>query len=250
MKKMILSFLALLLIAGCAKTPVTGRSQLILISPQQEIALGLSESEKIKESSKLSTDKAEVARVRRIGERIAAVSGRPDYKWEFNVIESDTLNAFCLPGGKVYFYTGLLKLTENDDQIATVMGHEIAHALARHGAERMSMQMVSSAGAQILAAALEIPPQYQALYQQAYGLGTQVGVLLPYSRTHEHEADQIGVYLMWKAGYDPNQAVRFWEKMKAASGGKKPPEFLSTHPSDQSRIDAIKAFIKSLPAHP
>jgi len=247
MKRLALLLLTVL-IAGCAKTPITGRSQLILISNKQEMSLGLSESEKIKKSSKLSTDKMQVARIRRIGERIAAVSGRPDFKWEFNVIESDTLNAFCLPGGKVYFYTGLLKLTENDDQIATVMGHEIAHALARHGAERMSMQMVSNAGAQLLGAALEIPAQYQGLYNQAYGLTSQLGVLLPYSRKHESEADQIGVYLMWKAGYDPNQAVRFWEKMEAASGGKKPPEFLSTHPADQTRINAIKAFIKTLPA--
>ena len=192
----------------------------------------------------------QVGRIRQIGDRIAAVSGRDDFAWEFNVIESDDVNAFCLPGGKVFFYTGILALMENDDQIATVMGHEIAHALARHGAERMSMQMVSQAGAQILAVALEIPAQYQGLYQQAYGIGTQVGVLLPYSRKHEHEADQIGVYLMWKAGYDPNEAVRFWEKMKAKSEGKAPPEFLSTHPSDQSRIDAIKAFIKSLPKQP
>ncbi|WP_345970615.1 M48 family metallopeptidase [Sulfurimonas sp. HSL1-6] len=248
MKRLATAVMLMLMIASCAKTPVTGRTQLILISNEQEVALGLSESEKLKKSAKLSTNSAQVARVRRIGERIAAVSGRDDFQWEFNVIESDTLNAFCLPGGKVYFYTGLLKLTENDDQIATVMGHEIAHALARHGAERMSMQMVSNAGAQLLGAALEIPAQYQGLYNQAYGLSTQLGVLLPYSRKHESEADQIGIYLMWKAGFDPHQAVRFWERMQAASGGQKPPEFLSTHPSDQSRIDAINAFIKKLPA--
>jgi len=248
MKKLFAVLMAAWLLAGCAKAPLTGRSQLILISTQQETALGLSASEKLKKSEKFSTDRAEVARIRRIGERIAAVSGRDDFQWEFNVIEGDTINAFCLPGGKVFFYTGILKLMANDDQIATVMGHEIAHALARHGAERMSMQMVSNAGAEILASALDIPAQYQGLYSQAYGIGTQLGVLLPYSRKHESEADQIGVYLMWKAGYDPNQAVRFWEKMAAQSGGKKPPEFMSTHPSDQSRIRAINAFIKQLPA--
>jgi predicted Zn-dependent protease len=122
--------------------------------------------------------------------------------------------------------------------------------LARHGAERLSMQMVSSAGAQILASALEIPAEYQGMYQQAYGIGTQVGVMLPYSRKHEYEADQIGVYLMWKAGYRPEEAVRFWEKMKAKSQGKAAPEFLSTHPADQSRIDAIRSFIKTLPERP
>lgn len=248
--KTVMLVLALWLIAGCAKTPVTGRTQLILISNEQETALGLSESKKLKASAKLSTDAAQVARIRRIGEKIAAVSGREDFVWEFNVIESDEVNAFCLPGGKVFFYTGILKLTSNDDQIATVMGHEIAHALARHGAERLSMQMVSSAGAQILAAALEVPAEYEGLYSQAYGIGTQVGVMLPYSRKHEHEADQIGVYLMWRAGYRPEEAVRFWEKMKAQSQGKAAPEFLSTHPSDQSRIDAIKTFIKTLPEAP
>jgi predicted Zn-dependent protease len=239
--------IALLLLTGCAKTPVTNRSQFIIVSNQQEIALGLSESEKIKKSSTLSSDKQLVARVRQIGEKIAKVSGRDDFQWEFNVIESDQVNAFCLPGGKVFFYTGILKMMDNDDQIAAVMGHEIAHALARHGAERMSIQMVSQAGGQILGAVLEVPEQYQGLYEQAYGVGTNVAVMLPFSRSHEHEADQIGVYLMWKAGFDPNQAVVFWEKMLRASQGKSVPEFLSTHPSDQSRIDAIEAFIKTLP---
>ena len=240
--------LLLLLLGGCSKTPVTNRSQLITISSQQEMQLGTQEAQKIKQSAKISTDKVLNAKIKRIGERIAAVSGRPDFKWEFTVIEEDTLNAFCLPGGKVFFYTGILKLMENDDQIATVMGHEIAHALARHGAERMSMQMISNIGAQILAVSLDIPPEYEGLYAQAYGMTTQVGLMLPYSRKFEHEADQIGVYLMWKAGYDPYQAVKFWERMKEASKGNKPPAFLSTHPSDDARIAAIKVFIKELPA--
>lgn len=248
--KVLAFLLPLLLFFGCAKTPVTQRSQLILISNEQEIALGLNESEKIKEQSRLSTDRLLVGRIRQIGGRIAAVSGRDDFQWEFNVIESDTVNAFCLPGGKVFFYTGILKMMDNDDQIATVMGHEIAHALARHGAERMSIQMLGQAGAQVLGAVLQVPAEYQGLYMQAYGLGANLGVLLPFSRKHEHEADQIGVYLMWRAGYDPNEAVTFWKKMKAASDGKKPPEFLSTHPSDQARIDAIAAFIKTLPKQP
>jgi predicted Zn-dependent protease len=239
--------ISLLLLTGCAKTPVTDRSQFILISNQQEIALGLSESEKIKKSSTLSSDRQLVARIRQIGDKIANVSGRDDFQWEFNVIESEQVNAFCLPGGKVFFYTGILNMMDNDDQIAAVMGHEIAHALARHGAERMSIQMVSQAGGQILGAVLEVPAQYQGLYEQAYGVGSNVAVMLPFSRSHEHEADQIGVYLMWKAGYNPDAAVVFWEKMQSASQGKSVPEFLSTHPSDQSRIDAINAFIKTLP---
>ncbi|MCJ7765704.1 MAG: M48 family metallopeptidase [Thiovulaceae bacterium] len=238
--------ITLLLMTGCVKTPVTNRSQFILISTQQEIAMGMSESEKIKKSSTLSSNKQLVARIRQIGDKIAKVSGRDDFQWEFNVIESDQVNAFCLPGGKVFFYTGILKMMDNDDQIAAVMGHEIAHALARHGAERMSIQMVSQAGGQILGAVLEVPAQYQDLYQQAYGMSSNIAVMLPFSRSHEHEADQIGVYLMWKAGFNPNEAVVFWQKMLKASQGKNVPEFLSTHPSEHSRIDEINAFIKTL----
>lgn len=248
MLRLFLSMFMLLWLAGCAKTPVTHRSQMILISPDQETAMGLSESEKIKKSEKvLPQNDSRVVRVRRVGERIAAVSGREDFAWEFNVIESDQLNAFCLPGGKVFFYTGILKLMDNDDQLATVMGHEIAHALARHGAERLSMQMVSQTGGQLLGMALGVPAEYQALYSEAYGMGTSVGVLLPFSRKHESEADQIGVYLMWKAGFDPRQAVVFWQKMQKASEGKAPPEWLSTHPSDATRIEQIQSFIKTLP---
>ena len=245
----LLVVLLLILFSACAKTPVTHRSQVMLISPKAEIEMGATESEKIKKNSKLlpSSD-PRVQRIWRIGERIAAVADRPDYQWEFNVIESKQVNAFCLPGGKVFFYTGILKLADNDDQIATVMGHEIAHALARHGAERMSMQMLTQLGAAALAVGTRNEPGEKRLaYLAAYGVGTQVGVMLPYSRKQEHEADEIGIYLMWKAGYDPHQAVLFWKKMQKLSAGKAPPEFLSTHPSDASRIEAIEAFIKTLP---
>ncbi|HHH72591.1 MAG TPA: M48 family peptidase [Sulfuricurvum sp.] len=218
MFRSIIILLFLLWLGGCARTPVTDRTQMILIGNDQEMAMGLSEAEKIKRSEKLlPAGDPRVKRVRKIGERIAAVSGRDDFAWEFNVIESDQLNAFCLPGGKVFFYTGILKIMDNDDQLATVMGHEIAHALARHGAERLSMQMVSQTGGQLLGVALGVPAEYQALYTEAYGVGTSVGVLLPFSRKHESEADQIGVYLMWKAGVDPNQAVVFWRKMQIQS---------------------------------
>lgn len=238
-----------LVLSGCATAPLTNRTQFIMISSEQEMALGASEAQKVVQSSKLSGDKVLQARIKRIGERIAAVSGRSDYAWEFNVIQDDTPNAFCLPGGKVFFYTGILKITENDDQIATVMGHEIAHALARHGAERMSMQSASNIGAQVLAAALNVPSEYQDLYAQAYGVTSQVGLILPYSRKFENEADQIGVYLMWKAGYNPAQALKFWENMeKLSSKGEKTPAFLSTHPADSERIKAIREYIPLLPA--
>lgn len=247
--KFIVTLLLGLLLVGCTKTPVTNRSQFMMISPDQEMALGATEAKKVIETSKVSTDRKLQERIKRIGEKIAAVSGRSDFVWEFTVIEDDTPNAFCLPGGKVFFYTGILKITENDDQIATVMGHEIAHALARHGAERMSMQSASNIGAQVLAAALNVPAQYQNLYAQAYGVTSQVGLILPYSRKFEHEADQIGVYLMWKAGYNPAQALKFWENMaKLSKNSKKPPAFLSTHPADDERIKEIREYIAQLPS--
>lgn len=249
MKKIYLLTVAAMLIGGCTTSPVTNRSQFIMISTEQEMALGASEAKKVAQSSKISTNKALRERVNRIGRRIAAVSGRSDFAWEFNVIEDATLNAFCLPGGKVFIYTGILKITENDDQIATVMGHEIAHALARHGAERMSMQTASNIGAQVLATALNVPSQYQGLYSQAYGITSQVGVILPYSRKFEYEADQIGIYLMWRAGYNPNQALRFWENMaRLSKSSQKPPAFLSTHPADETRIREIREYISQLPA--
>jgi len=238
-----------LLFVGCTTTPVTNRTQFMMISPDQEMALGASEAQKVFKASKISTDKVLQERIKRIGQRIAAVSGRSDFAWEFTVIDDATPNAFCLPGGKVFFYTGILKITENEDQIATVMGHEIAHALARHGAERMSMQTVSNLGAQVLAAALNVPPEYQNLYAQAYGITSQVGVILPYSRKFEHEADQIGVYLMWRAGYNPSQALKFWENMgRLSKDSKKTLPFLSTHPADDERIQEIRNYIAQLPS--
>lgn len=246
--KLLSTILLGLLLVGCTKTPLTNRTQFMMISPDQEMALGATEAKKVVETSKISTDKKLQDQVKRIGAKIASVSGRSDFAWEFTVIDDDTPNAFCLPGGKVFFYTGILKITENDDQIATVMGHEIAHALARHGAERMSMQSASNIGAQVLAAALNVPAQYQNLYSQAYGITSQVGLILPYSRKFEHEADQIGVYLMYKAGYNPAQALKFWENMaRLSKTSQKPPAFLSTHPADDERIREIREYIAQLP---
>ncbi|MDR2151575.1 MAG: M48 family metallopeptidase [Helicobacteraceae bacterium] len=235
---------------GCAaitqKAPVTGRSQLILIGEDKEKELGLSEADNILKNSKLSTDKALTERVVNVGKRIVAASeDAKAYAWDFYVLEDSTINAFALPGGKVFFYTGILKIMANDDQIASVMGHEIAHVLARHGAERISQQQLAGFGGELLSAALKVPAKYQSAYQTAYGAAANVGVILPYSRKHESEADAIGVELMYKAGYNPNEAVKFWKTM-AAQGGGKSPEFLSTHPSDSRRINDIEARIKKL----
>ena len=248
MVRMILvSLVAFLFFAGCANAPVTGRSQMILIGADQEMALGLSESENILSQSKLTTNKTLAARVENIGKKIVAVSEEAkQYEWSFYVIEEDVLNAFALPGGKVFFYTGILKLMANDDQIATVMGHEIGHVLARHGAERMSQQMATNLGGQILSTALNLPAGQQGIFEMVYGTASNYGVILPFSRKHETESDIIGVNLMFKAGYDPNEAVAFWEKMSSAKSGAASPEFLSTHPADSTRIADIKNYIKTL----
>ena len=236
-------------LAGCATAPVTGRQQLILIPASQEIALGLKSYQEILSQSKLSKDKEIVGMVNRAGRRIAHVTSREypiakDYEWEFNVIEDEkTPNAFALPGGKIAVYTGILKYTENEAGLATVIGHEIGHALARHGAERMSQYLLAQLGAVALNVALkDQSPETVAAMNIGYGVGTTVGVLLPFSRVEESEADHIGLILMAKAGYDPREAVAFWERM-AKVGGKKPPAFLSTHPADEKRIAQINQWM-------
>ncbi|MDR1975762.1 MAG: M48 family metallopeptidase [Campylobacteraceae bacterium] len=239
---------AAFILSGCiiSNAPVTDRTQLVLVDAKKEKALGLSEAESILKNATLSANKTLTNKIVEIGKRIVAVSDdAKQYEWDFYLLEDPTINAFALPGGKVFFYTGILKLMSNDDQIATVMGHEIAHVLAHHGAERMSQQMVSNVGAQILSSVLNIPAEYKGLYSTAYGIASNVGVILPFSRKHESEADTIGVYLMKKAGYNPNEAVKFWQKMAEASRGSKL-EFLSTHPSDERRIKDIEAYIKTL----
>lgn len=243
--------LALVVVAlmGCQTTPVTGRQQLILISPDQEMALGVQSYRQILKESKLSHDQAKISRVHRVGWNIALVTSRDypiarDYEWEFNVIEDDeTPNAFALPGGKIAVYTGIFKYTQNDAGLATVMGHEIGHALARHGAERMSQILLAQMGAVALNVAVQgqSAETIQAM-NMAYGVGAMVGVLLPFSRLEESEADRIGLVLMAKAGYDPREAISFWRRMSKV-GGKKPPAFLSTHPTDEKRIAQIKQWM-------
>lgn len=228
------------LFSGCSTVNETGRSQLMLVSPAQETQMGLSAFAQIKKEEKISTDPALNARIQRIGKRISASVGRdiPNAQWEFVVFDSPTVNAFALPGGKVGVYTGLIKLAASDDEIAIVMGHEIAHVTSRHGAERTS-QNYAVAGVGIIAAigmeAKNVDPAKRNIALAAYGLGAQVGFALPFSRLHESEADGVGLRFAAGAGYDPRAGATFWKKM-AAQGGAKPPEFLSTHPSDSTRI--------------
>ena len=235
--------LLLLLLAACQTVPITGRRQLLLMTRSQELSLGEEAYREVLKESKLSNDQAAIAILDRVGRRIAAKAQEPDFQWEFKLIESDQVNAFCLPGGKVAVYTGILPVCKNEAGLAAVIGHEVSHASARHGGERMSHNMV----AQLLAAGISKAmqsgdPQLRAGVLAAYGAGATVGVMLPYSRLHENEADEMGVRLMARAGYDPSESIALWERM-AALGGERPPEFLSTHPAPEKRIERFRRLL-------
>ena len=237
--------LLLALVVACAQAPVTGRSQLILVGPRQEIALGMQAYREILRKEKLSRNPRLNKLLQDVGWRIARAANRPDYKWEFHLIDNDKVaNAFCLPGGKVFVYTGILKYTRDANGLATVIGHEVAHALARHGAERMSLALVARVGEAALEAALSSgSPQATRAFRSAYGLASNVGLLLPYSRTQEFEADYIGLVLMARACFDPRGAVAFWNRMIGHDKGKGVPVFLSTHPADTDRLNRIKRLL-------
>ena len=236
---------------ACTTVPLTGRKQLSLIPESEMMSLSLTEYGKFLKANKVSTDKAKTDMVKRVGLRISkAVEGYmaqqglsanlQGYAWEFNLVEDPAVNAWCMSGGKVVVYTGLLPVAQTEAGLATVMGHEIAHAVARHGSERMSDQMLVDLGGMTLSAALASKPQEtQQLAMIAFGVGSQYGVVLPFSRKHEYEADYMGLIFMSMAGYNPNESVTFWQRM-AKQGGAKPPEFLSTHPVDENRIAKIK----------
>ncbi len=240
-------------LAGCVRAPGTAREQLIFISEEKEIAMGVQAFRTILREARLNENPEINEMVHRVGTGIAKAAHKPEYHWEFAVIQDDRIvNAFALPGGKVAVFTGILKYTENEDGLATVMGHEVAHALQRHGAERMSrglLEQIAQLGTLAASASGAINPSVAMGAMQAYG----VGVSLPFNRKQESEADYIGLRLMAQAGYDPREAVRFWERM---SGCPKQligklcfrsqaaiPEFLSTHPSDVTRINQIEAWI-------
>lgn len=238
--------LVLLSMPACTTVQETGRRQMILMSPSQEASLGVQAFAEIKRQEKVSTDPAVNARIQRIGKRVAAAVGRdlPNAQWEFVVFESEQVNAFALPGGKVGFYTGLIKLAESDDEIAIVMGHEVAHVTSRHGAERQSQALLLGVGGVALGVGAR-NSENRDLYMLAYGLGGTLGVLA-YSRDHETEADVVGLRFAAKAGYDPRAAVTFWTKMAAKEGGARPPKFLSTHPPSGERIANLRRLSAEL----
>lgn len=244
--------------AGCYTNPVTGRKSLVLLSQGEELTLGAQSFQEIRQKESVSSDAAFNARVTRVGQRIAqAVGGElPDAKWEFVVFESKQVNAFALPGGKVGVYTGLLKLAESDAELATVMGHEIGHVIARHGAERMSEAMVISGVGALGSAAVETKtqdPQTKQLFELAYGGLTTIGRVLPHSRNNESEADRMGAIYAARAGYDPRAAITFWQKMMAqkqasekAGGDDKIAALFSTHPADQKRIADLQTLMPTV----
>lgn len=250
---------ALLLLSSCGSVPITGRRQLNLVSDGEILSASATQYKQFITQSQLSSNTTYNAKVTQVGRRLAAATNAylkqngyesmlSSLSWEFNVVDSKQVNAFCMPGGKIVVYTGLLNLVGNgphsDDELAAVMGHELSHALAKHANERISNQLLLQAGGQILGAAVNTRSQLLGgLINQAYGLGAQVGVMLPFGRKQEYEADKMGLVLMAMAGYDPRYAVNFWQKMSASKGGAQQNELLSTHPSDANRIKEIQAYL-------
>ena len=252
---LIMMVLSVGLFNSCSTVPLTGRQQLKFISSSEMLGMSYQQYDQFLQENPKSTNQEQTAMVKRCGVRIQkAVESYfaqnnmsellEGYNWEFNLVDDPQVNAWCMPGGKVVFYTGILPLTQDETGMAVVMGHEIAHAVAEHGNERMSQQMLAQLGGTALSVALQEKPQEtQALWMTVYGVGTQVGAILPYGRLQENEADHLGLIFMAMAGYDPRAAVPFWQRMAAQKGGQAPPEFLSTHPSDQTRINKINGLL-------
>ena len=250
------ALLVLTALVACSKVPLTNRKQMNLLPESQLIAMSLtSYNEFLAQNPPVSASDADSRLVKNTGTKISAAvitymgqNGFSDrikgYKWDFNLVNSKELNAWCMPGGKVVVYSGLLPVTKDEAGLAFVMGHEIAHAVARHGNERMSQMLMAQAGGIALDVALaNKPAETRALFMTAYGVGSQVGVMLPFSRMHETEADKLGMIFMAMAGYDPSEAPKVWERMIQMNKGPKPPEILSTHPGDQTRIANLKKYV-------
>lgn len=255
MKHIALSLILAFVALSCSSVPVTGRRQLNIIPQGQMLSMSFSEYGTFLKENKLSTNPEQVALVKRVGGKIQKAveqymaernlsAAIKDYQWEFNTVESKEVNAWCMPGGKVVVYTGILPVTQDETGLAVVLGHEIAHAIAEHGGERMSQGLIQQFGGMALETALQNKSaEAKTLWMSVYGVGSQYGALLPFSRLQESEADHMGIIFMAMAGYDPAQAITFWERMSAQSGGAKPPEFMSTHPADATRIADIKKWL-------
>lgn len=231
-------------LSGCNAAPVTGRQRVLLTPENQEIQLGLQAYQQTLQEETLSRDVAMSNLVKRVGNRIAEVSQRSDFDWEFNLIASTSQNAFALPGGKVAVYEGILPVCQDEAGLAVVMAHEVGHALARHGGERMTQQKVVDVGKQVASKFTQSKfPDKAEMVAKYYGAATEYGILLPFSRRHEAEADHIGIILMARAGYDPMAAPAFWTRFGSIKTGEKTPEWLSTHPTDARRSDNLMALM-------
>ncbi len=254
-KKGVIVLMAAAMLAACSSVPVTGRKQLNLLPESQMIGMSLTAySDFLSQNPPMPSSDNQTQMVQRIGNRMAkeveayladqGASKRVEgFQWEFNLVDDPTINAWCMPGGKVVVYTGIMKVAEDEEGLAVIMGHEIAHAIARHGNERMSQGLAVAAGGITLAVAMNEKPGFtRDLFLQSYGLASGLGVLA-FSRKHESEADKMGLIFMAMAGYNPEAAPKFWERMKAMSGGGAPPEFLSTHPSHDTRVENLTKWI-------
>jgi len=244
----------MVIIAACKPNPFTGKSTFNAYNNDTLFPMAFQQYDQFLEENKVIEGTKNAEMITRVGERISVAAERwlnangyegylKDYKWEYNLVDDKTVNAWCMPGGKIVFYTGILPIAENETAIAAIMGHEVAHALADHGGQRMTAGATQQIVGTAIAVGTEVggvDPQKQQLIMQAYGVGSQVGGMLPFSRSHETEADKIGLIMMAIAGYNPDEAAKLWVRMKANSGGKAPPEILSTHPSNDSRIANLK----------
>jgi predicted Zn-dependent protease len=255
LKKVTILLLTVVLIYACATVPVTGRRQLSLVSNSEIIPLAEGQYKEVLAKGPLSSNQEQAAQIKRVGLKIQKAveeymaskglsSELKGFQWEFNLIDDPkTVNAWCMPGGKVAFYTGIMPICKDENGVAVVMGHEVAHAIANHGRERMSQGLVANLGLSSVSVAMgQNPSMTKDIFMQAVGMGTQIG-MLKFSRQHESEADKIGLIFMAMAGYDPNEAPAFWERMASGSEGKGQPEWLSTHPSNETRIKDLKAAI-------
>ena len=256
LRSLLVSFGLLAALGACQSAPVSGRSQVMLVSENEERQMGLRAYREVLSKESLSYDAQTSALVEKVGRRIAAAAERPPndlwqpprFRWEFKTVAKNEPNAFCLPGGKVVVYSGIFPITQTEAGLAVVIGHEVAHAIARHGAERMSDQIVTQVGAAAAGVALAATiggnsRTYMPAMMAAVGAGATVGFILPMSRTQESEADRIGLILMALAGYDPREAITVWERMHGASTGRRQPEWLSTHPADTTRLSDIRHWL-------
>ena len=252
MKKLVLIIAIFMGVAACKVNPFTGKKVLNFYPNSQIFPMAFAQYDQFLTENNVIENTAEARMITNVGQRISsaaerwlAANGYPgylnDYKWEYNLVNDETVNAWCMPGGKIVFYTGILPITQTERGVAVVMGHEVAHALADHGAQRMSAGTLQQVGAIAGNVAIK-DEQTRNMFNQAYGLGSTIGLMLPFSRSHETEADRIGLQIMAIAGYDPIEAAELWKRMKANSGGQAPPEFLSTHPSNDTRIANLTAW--------